>query len=307
MKLTTLSTAAIFALAACQSPAPNQTTATNATIFNDTLRQQISAIAARSGGTVGVAVKNLDTGDTMTLNNEPVYPMQSTFKFPIAMTILHQVDQKKLQLNQKIFIDKKWMADTATHSPLRDAHPKGDVEQTIAQLVQYAVSESDNIACDLLIDLAGGEAVINDHIHSIGVDQIAIVASEAKMSTAWNIQYTNWTAPISYIQLLEHLNKGTALQKPTNDFLWKTMLETSTGPKRLKGLLPEGTQVAHKTGTSGTKDGIAAATNDAGIIMLPNGQKLAIAVFVMNSKGDQTLRELTIAEIAKAAYDQAVR
>jgi beta-lactamase class A len=232
--------------------------------------------------------------------------MQSVFKFPIAMTILHQVDKGKLQLDQKIHIDQKWMVKN-TYSPLRDAYPQGNVEQTVAQLLQYSVSQSDNIACDLLIDLAGGEAAVNGYVHSLGIQQMNIVANEAKMHAAWEVQFKNWCAPTAMVQLLSILNEGTALTKPSNDFLWKIMLETTTGTKRLKGLLPKGTQVAHKTGLSDTKDGVTAATNDAGIILLPNGQKLAIVVYVMNSTGEEAVREGTIAQIAKVAYDHAIK
>ena len=76
------------------------------------------------------------------------------------------------------------------------------------------------------------------------------------------------------------------------------------GPKRLKGLLPAGTPVAHKTGTDSTRDGRTAATNDIGIITLPDGRHLAIAVFVRDSGADEAARESTIAAAAKAAWDQ---
>ena len=76
------------------------------------------------------------------------------------------------------------------------------------------------------------------------------------------------------------------------------MTESKPGQKRLKGLLPAGTAVAHKTGTSGTVKGVTAATNDIGIITLPNGKRLAIAVFVADSPADEATREGVIAKIA---------
>ncbi|GEP95616.1 class A beta-lactamase, subclass A2 [Chitinophaga cymbidii] len=310
MKLTAISAATLFLMAACNAPATRNnsadSTASEAPGLSDSLRNEIAAIAARSGGTVGVGIMNLHTRDTLNFQNDPVYPMQSVFKFPIAMAILHQVDEGKMKLEQKIYIDKKWMVP-GTWSPLRDAFPDGNVDQTLAQLLEYMVSQSDNIACDLLIDLAGGEAAINDYVHGLGVKQIAIVASEAKMASAWDVQFTNFCAPSAMVQLLDILHKGSALSKTSNDFLWDIMLKTSTGPKRLKGLLPVGTPVAHKTGTSGVRDGVAAATNDAGIIVLPNGQKLAIVVYVMNARSDEATREATIAQIAKAAYDKVAQ
>ena len=81
------------------------------------------------------------------------------------------------------------------------------------------------------------------------------------------------------------------------------MINTTTGPGRIKGLLPPGTPVAHKTGTSNTNDkGITAATNDAGIITLPNGKPLIITVFVKDAAADETTREKVIARSAAAAY-----
>ena len=63
--------------------------------------------------------------------------------------------------------------------------------------------------------------------------------------------------------------------------------------------------MAHKTGSSGATNGIAAATNDIGIVTLPDGRHLAIAVFVSDSKADAATRDAVIARIAKAAWDAA--
>jgi beta-lactamase class A len=81
------------------------------------------------------------------------------------------------------------------------------------------------------------------------------------------------------------------------------MIQSGPGAKRIKGLLPQGTIVAHKTGTSGTINGLTRATNDVGIITLPNGNHLAIAVFISDSYDSHADRELAIAKAAKAAFD----
>lgn len=81
------------------------------------------------------------------------------------------------------------------------------------------------------------------------------------------------------------------------------MVKTTTGPNRIRGLLPNETVVAHKTGYSGkNEDGLTAAVNDIGIIELPNGQHIAIAVFVSNATVADSISERVIADIAKATY-----
>jgi beta-lactamase class A len=81
------------------------------------------------------------------------------------------------------------------------------------------------------------------------------------------------------------------------------MAASPTGPHRIKGQLPPGTVVMHKTGSSDTANGVTYATNDIGLIALPDGRRLAIAIFVTDSKADEATREAVIARIAKAAYE----
>ncbi len=82
------------------------------------------------------------------------------------------------------------------------------------------------------------------------------------------------------------------------------MTATSTGVNRIKGRLPAGTPVAHKTGTSDTNaEGVTAAINDIGIVTLPNGEHVAISVFVANSKESNATNEKIIADIAKLVWD----
>jgi beta-lactamase class A len=83
------------------------------------------------------------------------------------------------------------------------------------------------------------------------------------------------------------------------------LLDTSVGPKHIKGLLPAGTLVAHRTGTSGTDaEDLSPALNDTGGITPPNGQHVALTVFVADSHTDTATRELLIATIARAVYDE---
>lgn len=96
---------------------------------------------------------------------------------------------------------------------------------------------------------------------------------------------------------------GDSLSTPSRQLLlhWMT---ASTSPKRIQAKLPAGTIVAHKTGTSNTNaQGLTAATNDVGIVTLPDGSHLIIVVFVSDSIADQATREGVIADISLAGYE----
>ncbi len=269
----------------------------------DALRIQLEQISQSAKGNVGVAVRHLENGDTLTLHGKRHYPMQSVYKFPLAMAVLDQVDGGKLSLGQKIHVTQKDLLPN-TWSPLREKYPNGNVDVTLAELLRYTVSQSDNNGCDILFRLLGGTKQVNDYVHGLGVKGIAIVATEEEMHQDWNVQFTNWSEPVAMLSLLQLFYELKQLSKASSDFLWKIMVETTTGPNRMKGLLPKEAVVAHKTGTSGTNDkGISAATNDAGIVTLPNGEHFAIVVFVANSPADEKTREAVIARITRAVWD----
>lgn len=270
-------------------------------------KAEIEEIIRTSKGTVGVGIQDLSNNKTFYFNKNAKLPMQSVFKFPLAMAMLDQVDKGKFTLEQKILVTKKDVTPDY-YSPIRDKYPEGNVELTLAEIIQFAVSKSDNVACDLLFRLIGGPANVQKYMRNLGVKDISIVYNEVDMQAVWERQYENWCKPKAMLQLLQIMNQGKKLSKTSNDFLWKTMIETSTGPNRIKGLLPANVSIAHKTGTGGTnKQGITSAINDTGIIILPNGKKFSIVVFVSNSTDDSAKSEEIIAKISKVTVDYFMR
>ena len=270
---------------------------------DSTLRKQIVQITKSVNGIVGVSVLGIEDRDTLSVNGTSRMVLHSVIKLPIAMAVLNLVDSGKLKIEALVHIKKRDLVKD-TYSPLRDKYPKGEVNIPLTELLSYMVSLSDNNACDILLNIIGGTQVVENYLLRKGLKGIAIQASEADMASAWEVQYTNWAKPVALTRLLDNFYQGKMLSKPSTDFLYKLLTETSTGSKRIKGLLPDGTVVAHKTGTSPTnKAGLSPATNDVGIITLPNGKHLAIVLMVGNSTDNEAAREGAIANIAKAVWD----
>jgi len=120
-------------------------------------------------------------------------------------------------------------------------------------------------------------------------------------------QYRNWFEPAGAVQLLRRINDNSPLTPEHTQLLLGWMKDSPSGLHRIKGNLPAGTIVMDKTGTSGTGNGLTYAANDIGLITLPNGQRLAIAIFVTDSTADEGTRNEVIARIAKAAYDGSIQ
>ena len=245
----------------------------------------------------------LETGETVAaLNSQDHFPMQSVYKLPISMAVMKQVDAGKIKLEQTVKIAKEDYIGRAAHSPIRDKYPNG-TELTVNELLRFALSESDGTASDVLMKLADGHGAVQSYLTELGIKDMIVLDTEQSFTQDHSLQYRNFATPDAAVALLRALYEHRGVSESGQAIVWKLMMESTPGPKRLKGLLPAGTKVAHKTGTSGTENGLTAATNDVGIITLPNGKHLAIAVFVSDSPADEATREGTIAKIAKAVWD----
>ena len=264
------------------------------------LRGEFEKIAPDAKGRVGVAVRLLESGESADLGGDERYPMHSVYKLPIAMAVLRRVDKGELKLDQVVKVERSDFVREGMYSPVRDKNPNG-AELTVAELLRYAVSESDGTASDVLLGLAGGPKSVMAFLDEIKVSGVNVVNSEKEIGRDWQTQYENWATPKGAVSLLAALQERRGLSAESQALLLKLTTESIPGAKRLKGQLPAGTIVAHKTGTGGTRDGVTSATNDIGIITLPDGRHLAVAVFVSDSKADEATREAVIARIAKAA------
>src|ERR1041385_966714 len=233
---------------------------------NDPIQPQLMQTASLAQGRVGVRAIILETGDTLAeLNSRDHFPMQSVYKLPISMAVLKQVDEGKLKLDQKVRVTKEDYVGAAAHSPIRDKYPQG-AELTVDELLRFAVSESDGTASDVLMKLAGGNQAVQKYLSDLPVTDLIVLNTEKELSEDNTAQYRNYASPESAVALLRALFERRGLSEASWTLLMKYLVESKPGAKRLKGLLPAATIVAHKTGTSGTDKGITAATNDIGII-----------------------------------------
>lgn len=270
------------------------------------LHQQLTEIAKDAHGTVSVACAlpgvKLDCG----LNEHGHPPMQSVFKLPLAITVLHEVELGKLSLDQQVrFLPSDLYK--GSYSPLQDAHPDANVDVLLRELIRLSVQLSDNIATDILLRLIGGPTVVQQYLNDLGISTIHVIDSERTLHDDERLQYRDSAEPVAMVKLLRLFADHSPLNPEHTMLLNMLITETPSSPHRMKGLLPEGTLVAHKTGTSGEDHGFYPATNDVGLIMLPNGQRLALAIFVTDSHVDDAAREAVMARIAKSIYDSALK
>lgn len=281
-RLATAVVAALCAHAACAS----------------TLAERIDSIIGDKKMTVGVAAEYADMH--FVLNDSVRFPLLSVFKTHVAMAVTARMQMDGISPDSVVHIDKGRLKKD-TYSPLRQKHPDSDIDITIAELMRYSVAESDNNACDILIDLAGGIDYVDMYIRSLGVSGFSISETEASMHADRQLCYANWSYPQSMLDVL----KVVFAPGDTRFALLRgIMLGTSTGRDKIPAGVPEGMAVAHKTGSFDRIGGIKAADNDAGVVILPGGN-CYIVVFIMDSAETDSTNAATIAAITRAVLAEA--
>jgi beta-lactamase class A len=252
-------------------------------------------LAAPAGGTVGFAALDLSSGRSLAWHENDAFPMQSVFKLPIAIELLRQVDRNQIDLAQVVALGPTDARGGPTGTM---AVP---TKKTVRQLLEAMVVTSDNVATDKLLSLIGGPAAVDARVRALGIAHITIRYAERDLQTG---KVDNTATPAAMVALLAKIGRReTGLSASSAAQLDDILSRVVTGQQRIKGALPVGTPVAHKTGMSDTRDGKTDATNDVGLITLPNGHRVAVAIFVHASPADLATRERTIARLARLVYD----
>lgn len=291
---------------------------------------EVARLAGQTDGTVGFAIRKVGSKETLTYNKGTTFPMASTFKIAVAGRIFERIDKGELRLDQMVEVDPRLVVNSdgiARFAP----HP--GVSLSLHNQLELMLTRSDNTATDVLTALAGGPAAVTDWIRRQGVTGQRVDADTAHLiyraldiepgkgtfketieaayaadprkrerdiqrtpNAAFNADPRDASTPEAMVDLLLAIESGKTLSAASTREFLAIMERCITGEKRLKGLLPTGTVVAHKTGT------LMSIANDVGLVTLPDGQKFAIAVFVKGDTKGVDTQERIIAELARTAF-----
>ena len=244
-----------------------------------TVEQKMRQAIQGKNAMVGVAF-SID-GQLFTFNDEHRYPLMSVFKLHVAIAALQKMENECIALDSLRFIESSQIHKD-TYSPLRELYPEGNFYLSYADLMRYAVSQSDNNACDILIDYLGGIDIVKDQIDKLGITNYNLTETEETMHSRISNCYNNWSTPSSTLQLLEKLYN--------------------------EPILNDNIALGHKTGSSDRlDDGTKIGDNDTGVIYLPSGKLCFLAIFIKNSRESDQTNVQIIADIARIIYNSAVQ
>ncbi len=295
------------------------------------LRGALLAIAQRFPGDVGVYVHHIESGMETGIDEDTPYGMASTYKVPILVELMTHVEAGDLSLDDRIAVEAE---DQHIGSGLLSTLWAPGIEMSLRNIATFMIILSDNSATDMLIDRLGADQ-ITARMRSLGFQNIRVDRTTLELILDYQgVDY----APVAngtlqeinqhrrnnrpdaanilafreafyggdkdkasardMTELLVMISEGTAVSRGSSEVIMEILSRTQTGANRLRGLLPPGYSIAHKTGTIGR------IVNDVGVITMPGDLgRFAISVFTLGSEADTELGEHTIAEMARTAYD----
>lgn len=250
----------------------------------------LSALEARHGGRLGVSVAT--EGLRAAWRGDERFVYCSTFKMYLAAAILLRVQAGQERLDRAIPVTQ---ADMIFHAPVTE--PAVGSTLTIEQLMKGTVEVSDNPAANILIREMGGLDALRAFYRGIGDDSTRVDRLEPELNVAEGDKDT--ITPDQSVRNIQRLlvDADTPLSPESKALLMRWLVDSPSGPGRIKAGAPAGWTVAHKTGTGG-----GGPVNDIGLILPPNAAPIAIAVYFHATKDStDAQREAVIADATRQA------
>jgi len=298
----------------------------------EALRARLDEVARRFGGKVGIAVADVDKGWIVSEAGDEPFPQQSVSKLWVAIAVLDAVDHGKLKLDQRFNMTRQDLS--VFFQPIARKITAQGYSVGLDELLQRAISDSDNAANDMLIRVMGGPAPITALIRRKGLRDVRVGYEERVLQSKmagmeWKPEYAgsilfrevraalpdtvrdqamaaylrdppDAATPVGMVEGLRRLKRGELLSKASTDRLLEIMSETRNGPKRLKGGLPEGWQISHKTGTGQDLRNYTVGYNDVGVLTAPDGHAYAVAVFIAKTTHGIPARMAFMQQVSEA-------
>ena len=209
-------------------------------------------------GEAGIVVEDLETGWTFIHNEDQPFPAASLVKIPILVTCFKAVEEGRLDLSEKHVLRRE---DRVGGSGILRRMRNGR-SFTYSQLIDYMVTESDNIACNILIDRLGFD-YINQVFEELGLEKTRLNRKMIDFA-ARDQGIENYTTAAEMTGLLDRIYHHRCFNAEISERCL-AVLKRQKINDRLPRYLPKEITVAHKTGLE------KEVCHDAGIVFTPSG------------------------------------
>lgn len=266
--------------------------------LKNTIREKLQPLE----GTFAVAFKSLeDSSQTIFINERELFHAASTMKTPVMIELFKQSEAGKYALSDSVKIKNEFrsIVDSSRYRMDVDEDSEGELyeligqQRTIRRLMDDMITKSSNLATNILIEKAGAHNVTRT-MRSYGADSIQVLRGVEDIK-AYEQGLSNRTTAFDEAIIYERIGNGEAVSDEASQEMIE-ILKRQHFNDMIPARLPDKVEVAHKTGW------ITGVQHDAGLIMLPEGQKYVL-VLLSKDAPDRDGVVRAFADISRAVYE----
>ncbi|MBD5287596.1 MAG: serine hydrolase [Bacteroides sp.] len=268
------------------------------------LETRLKSFISTKNCKIGVAVI-VNSRDTVSVNGEIPFQMMSVFKFPLSLAIADRIDANGYSLKDSVEISAEELLED-TYSPMLGKYGKRNLRLPVAEIMDWALTQSDNNAADILIKRIGGVERLTSIMKILDFpENIKVGATEADMHRDQELSRLNTSTPLAMAELFDQFNVRMRNKSESFRTIASLIEQCKTGTDRLAVPFAHTSDtLGHKTGTGfDTDEGGLSALNDCGYVNLANGGHYSIAVLIEDTPADMKESSKIIAEISQMVYD----
>ncbi len=229
--------------------------------------------------TVGISVRDLDSGLAFDQDADRVFHAASTMKVPVMIEVFRLVEEGRLSLEDSIAVvnEFKSIVDGSLYSMDIGEDSDGDVygaigkNGTVGWLVEQMITASSNLATNILIDLVNADSV-EATIERLGTRTMRVYRGVEDLK-AYDLGLNNTATSEDLATLLVAIASGEAVSE-TSDAAMVEILASQRINRMIPAGLPEGTKVAHKTGS------ITKINHDAAIVYAADRKTYVLVILI---------------------------
>ncbi len=285
----------VFALAACKDDSTSRQTLTD-------LELQILDSIHQNEGEFALIFKSLDSvGQAIYINKKAMFHAASTMKTPVMIEVYKRAHEGSLSLEDTLtvttqfrsIVDSSWYELTPdTDSELELYHQIGQ-PRSIRELIEDMITESSNIATNMLVQHLGGEHITRS-MRELGAKDMHVLRGVEDIK-AFEQSLSNMTNAQSLLVIFEKLALGEVVSQEASAEMVE-ILKRQKFRDVIPAQLPGNVEVAHKTGT------LSQAHHDSGIVYLPDGRKYVLVMLSKNLLDFDRTTEL-LSNLSKMIFD----
>mgnify|MGYP001267192517 CR=1 FL=1 len=261
------------------------------------LMEKVKKILTESKAEVAVAFYDFTTNKSILINENIVFHAASTMKTPVMLEVFRQAEQGFFSLDDSIVIKNSFcsIVDSSEYSMNITDDSDGDLyklignKTTIYDLVFKMITESSNLATNLLIDLIKPSNIMTT-LKNYGINGVNVLRG-VEDQLAYEQGLNNTVTALGLMTMYKKMAKKELVsENASNEMI--NILTNQKHRSMIPALLPEGTITATKSGS------ITGIRHDSGIIFMPDGRKY-VMVFLSKNVVDIQQTNNLCARIAK--------